>query len=174
MNASAKLEAAAQSAIDTPEVQQVLQITKNSRVVSMHQLLANVCELQGCTFTQHGVPCDPLTVMSPSMLLPILAWDVQDRGQDLLGEDLGCALKLDNHSIFGARAIVPHMTGHIVDLFRALFFMHSATTIFGLRPNASIEIGPLIESLRDQFQVFIQALSSKEGEIPWPLQSRLN
>lgn len=167
-----RLSAIAGQALAQPGVAAAL--PRPGRAVPMHQLLANFCLVQGCGFTQKGAPCDPLTVMSPAMFLPVIAWNVQGSGQDLLGVDLGCSLRLDQDSLFGARAVVPHVTGHIVDVFRALFFMHAATNLFGLRPNASIEVNPIHDMLREHFQGFLAGLTATEGEIPWPHPQPLN
>ena len=56
----------------------VLEAAKPARVLTVSALLALVCEVENCRFTMHGVACDAETVMSPSMFLPVLAWEVQE------------------------------------------------------------------------------------------------
>jgi hypothetical protein len=147
---------------------------KNARVIAMHSFLATVCEQQGCSFTFHGEPYDPAKVMAPQMFLPVLTWTVQECARDLLGEDFGCALRLDKESLFGVRSVVPYVTAFQGDLWRALFFMHAAEVVFGVRPNASIEVSPMFEMLKEHFAVFVQSRPETEGEIPWPQPLRLN
>jgi hypothetical protein len=154
----------------------VLEAAKPARVLTVSTLLALVCEVENCRFTMHGVACAAETVMSPSMFLPVLAWEVQELGRDLFEQDLGCTLKRDEGALFGARAVVPYVHGHVGANIRFLCFLHTATELFGLRPNASIEVAPLANALREHFQAFMSTQPANQGDISWPLPpvSRLN
>ena len=71
--------------------------------------------------------------------------------------------------------MIPPVTGHIVDLVRGLFFQHYATETFGIRPQARIEVGPMCDMLRFNFDALLRSERvSPQGEIVWPQPSRLN
>ncbi len=140
--------------------------------VPIRRLLVNRCNLLGCTFVDDGQPIDAETVMSPEMFLPAIAWNAQEGGMALLGEDLGCVLRREPRSRFGAVVSVPPLTGHIVDVIRYLFFQHYTERMFGLRPGLQIDVYPTFETLRRGFADMLQAQHlSPEGEIQWPYQT---
>lgn len=156
-----------------PQDVNLIAIKTGSRVVPVGKLLANLCRSNECKFVLDGVPTDSSIIMSPSMFLPVVAWISQQSGDRLLGVDLGCSLRKDEASMFGVRCIVPHLTGHIVDVIRSLFFVHYATELFGIRPNALIEVKPLYEGVKTQFDLLINSQKTSDlGDISWPQQSQ--
>ncbi|MEJ8837570.1 hypothetical protein [Ramlibacter sp. AN1133] len=144
------------------------------RAVPMHSFLAGLCMVHDCSFTLRGAELAAEHVMAPEMFLPMVAGTAMDDGRYLAGIDLGCGLRVDDGSLFGVRSVVPHLTGHIADVMRALFFMHAARKVFGLRERACIDLTASYEVMNGQFQSLRQALGSQQGEIPWPLPQRLS
>ena len=155
------------------QVQEAVQLARG-RAVPMHQMLTAICEQQDCTFSFRGRALPAPEVMAPDMFLPMVTGTAQEDGHYLLGVDLGCGLRLAEDSLFGVRSVVPHITGHIVDVLRALFFLNAANKVFGLRPQACIDLTTTYELMREPFQSLRAGLGSSEGEIPWPLPRRLN
>jgi hypothetical protein len=104
------------------------------------------------------------------MFLPLVGWVAQSAGQRLLGADFGCDLKRDEEGAFGVRCAVPHITGHIGDIVRSLFFAHYATEIFSLRQSALIEVHPIYEMFKGSFEAMLASpeSSSEGGKIKWP------
>lgn len=140
-------------------------------VMAVDRLLATHCELIDCAFSFDGEKTPARSIMSPVVFLPVLALRVQEAGFRLLGADMGCVLRADKDSMFGARAVIPPVTGHIVDVIRGLFFQHYAAETFGLRKQALIEVAPLRDMLSSVFDEFE---TNSEGEFKWPQPSRLN
>jgi len=129
-----------------------------------------------CRFLLQGELIEPIEVFSPSALLPVLAWTAQDAGQRLLGADFGCVLKKAGPgeiALTGARCVVPHVTGHLADITRAMFFVHSATVLFGMRPGAFLEVEPLYMSFAKLFDHHFeaQAQTGEKGVYSWPQMS---
>lgn len=170
------LEAAQAALASLPrreQLEEAIQLARG-RAIPMHQMLTGVCTLQACTFSFRGRDLPAHQVMAPEMFLPMVTGTAQDDGRYLLDVDFGCGLRLDEESLFGVRSVVPHITGHIADVVRALFFLNAAHKTFGLRPNACIDLTATYEIMNEQFQGLRKALGSPEGEIPWPHPPRLN
>lgn len=155
------------------QLEDTIQLARG-RAVPMHHMLAGLCKVQSCTFTFGGRDLPPAQVMAPEMFLPLVTSTAQHMAHHLLDVDLGCGLRLDGAALFGLRCVVPHITGHIVDVCRGLFFLHAANTVLGLRRNACIDLTATYEIMNEQFQALRDSLRPAEGEIPWPLPQRHN
>lgn len=141
-------------------------------VTPVHEMLYGLCDSMGARFLMGGAPVSHAEVLSPSALLPAVAWMSQDAGQRLLQADFGCLLRKPSAgkaTLLGARCVVPPVTGHIADVTRALFFAHFAVELFGLRQGAMVEVMPLHEMLRPIFESHMG--SSNEGDVTWPQMS---
>jgi hypothetical protein len=130
--------------------------SKSPRVVTMPQFMCSLTKGLDCQFLLSGEPIDPIEVFSPSGALPVLAWIVQDAGKRLLSMDFGCVLKVSSQTtLTGTQCFVPHVTAHMTDITRALFFSHYTTELFGLRAGALIEVSPFFMSVADIFEAQI-------------------
>lgn len=119
--------------------------------IPVESYLASLCRLENCTFTLNGEEIPVEVIMGPSMALPFLALYVEQAGSRLLDIDFGCKFRVDPRAALGAVAIVPGVSGNIADLMRGLFFSHYATESFGIRSDAIIEVGSMMEMLRENF-----------------------
>lgn len=155
------------------QVDEAIQLARG-RAVPMHKMLSAICDQQDCTFSFQGRSVSAAEVMAPEMFLPMVTGTAQEDGHYLLAVDLGCGLRLADECLFGVRSVVPHITGHIVDVLRGLFFLNAANKVFGLRPHACIDLTATYELMREPFRSLREGLGSSEGEIPWPLPRRLN
>lgn len=135
-------------------------------VTPIHQMLYGLCDSLGAKFLMGGEPVSSAEVLSPSALLPAIAWMAQDAGSRLLQADFGCELKKTMEfeaSLLGVRCVVPPVTGHIADLTRALFFAHFTVELLGLRKDSLIEVLPLYEVLRPIFVTHSRACRRSPG-----------
>jgi len=142
-------------------------------VTPVHEMLYGLCDSMEARFLVGGVPVIHSRVLSPSALLPALAWMSQDAGQRLLEADFGCLLRkpADGEvTPLGAHCVVPPVTGHIADVTRALFFAHFAVELFGLRQGALVEVLPLQEMLRPIFESHLGSFNA-QGDVTWPQMS---
>lgn len=136
--------------------------------VPMDVMLARHCEKIGCTFVLSAKQLTASQVLTPQMFMPLVTWQAQDDGHRLLDADLGCALRVDPQTLFGLRSVVPHVTGHIVDVVRALFFLNAATRVLGLQPNSEIDLTTTHQSMSDHFSALLESVTQVNGDIPWP------
>lgn len=144
------------------------------RGLQVHRILARMCVLERCTFTFRGVAVDPFDVFAPEMFLPLLTAAVQESGRDLVDWDAGCRLRISPDSLFGVSSLVPHLTGHPVDLWRTLFFAHAMRKVLGVRPDANIDLTTTYEVMRESFEDLRARLQPIEGDIPWPQTQRVH
>jgi hypothetical protein len=151
----------------------VLERAVNSvRVMPVHEMLYGLCDAMGVQFLMAGEPVGHAGVLSPSALLPAIAWMSQDAGVRLLQADFGCLLRkpaAEEVTLLGCRCIVPPVTGHIADITRALFFAHFTFELLGLRQGAMVEVFPLHEMLQPVFLAHMGSVN--EGNVSWPQMS---
>lgn len=143
------------------------------QALPMHRLLARLCIIENCSFSFRGTALDPLHVLAPEMFLPALAATAQEQGQYLAEWDAGCQLRADDESLFGVRSVVPHVTGHPVDLWRALLFAHSLRRSFGVRENSVVDLTAIYEHMREPFNLMRERAAHNQGDIPWPQMQRV-
>ena len=143
--------------------------------LTVNRLLYGLCSSLKVQFLLEGQEVAPADVLSPSALLPGVAWMVQDAGKRLLDADFGCELKVAQSgeaTLLGVRCVVPPMTGHIADVIRSIFFIHYTTEFFGIREGAMVEVAPAQQMLRGVFESHLEAQASVEGIVSWPQVSR--
>lgn len=144
-----------------------------TQVVPMYEFLTGMCNKLNCRFTFDDETHAPAYIMSEFFFLPALAWSAQQCGQRVFGTDLGCRLVRHADSLFGVRAEVPPVTGHVADILRALVFMQAARDVFSVRQNSVIEMAGIYEGFSAAFTELIgsaapEQTEDKGGEIPWP------
>lgn len=143
--------------------------------LSVNRLLYGLCDSLHVQFLLEGQEVSHADVLSPSAMLPGIAWMVQDAGRHLLEADFGCELKVARSgeaTLLGVRCVVPPMTGHIADVIRSIFFVHYTTEFFGIREGGMVEVAPLQQLLRGIFENHLEEQPSAEGIVSWPQVSR--
>lgn len=135
------------------------------RALSISRVLATYARSIGCTFTVDGKPEPAVFLLSPELLLPVVALHADAQARALLGHPLGVKFEADEHSLLGTRANVPPLTGDAISALRVTFFTHSATRIFGIAQNVRIECLPVLEAYRDGLLAHIE----RAGRIEWPM-----
>lgn len=125
----------------------------------MSRLLASVCRQMNCSFTLAGEEESTLLLLSPEMFLPAVAAVAEVESCSLIHKSLGAVFTNNPDAMLGQSVLVPPVESDPGSLIRALFYIHAAQRLFGLRENASIELAPVVER-------FDRGLLSEGG---WPV-----
>ena len=138
-----------QSLARAEEMVAIAQRATAAQVIAAPDLLAAMCDMQNFRFLVDGAPVPSVAVLSEDVLFPAVAWVAHKTGRELMEADLGYRFEADAQALLGVRVSGPPVTAHTADLFRALFLMDACTAMFGVLPQASVEITALTPQLRD-------------------------